>query len=69
MQKYLRRKDAAAYLGVAPQTLARWAVEGFGPSTIHMGRAVTYAVEDLDQFAASRRRPTPETRTPSGRAA
>lgn len=55
MQKYLRRKEAAAYLGIAAQTLARWAVEGFGPAMCKMGRAVAYSVEDLEQFARSRR--------------
>lgn len=73
MRKYLRRKEAAAYLGLAAQTLARWAVEGFGPPVLKLGRAVAYDVDDLDRFATSRRgwrATTTETHAPSaGRAA
>ena len=53
--RYVRRKEAAAYLGIAAQTLSRWAVEGFGPAMHKMGRAVSYSIEELDRFADSRR--------------
>lgn len=53
--RYLRRKEAAQYLGIAPQTMSRWAVEGFGPAMVRMGRAVSYSIEELDRFAESRR--------------
>jgi predicted site-specific integrase-resolvase len=55
MRKYVRRKEAAAYLGIAEQTLSRWAVVGFGPSMHKMGRAVSYSIEELDRFAEARR--------------
>ncbi len=52
-----RRKDAAAYLGVAygitvaPQTLARWACEGGGPKFHKPGFHPVYPRAALDEWA------------------
>lgn len=65
MKRFLRAPEAAEYLGLAPQTLARWRVEGQGPVHRAFGRAIAYAVEDLDAFADSRvRRSTSDTTPP-----
>jgi hypothetical protein len=52
----MRRFDAAAYLGIAEQTLARWACEGIGPAFYRLSaRAVVYDREALDAWLAERR--------------
>jgi excisionase family DNA binding protein len=49
----LTRSEAAEYLGVSPQTLARWAVEGVGPKITRIGRKhVRYAKADVLAFVA-----------------
>lgn len=53
-QRYLRTKDAANYLGVGQSTLERKRIEGTGPKFRRLGsRIVTYAIEDLDDWASS----------------
>lgn len=46
----LREIDAAAYLGLAPKTLARWRWSGKGPAFHKLGSAVRYSVQELDLF-------------------
>lgn len=58
-QKYLRRKDAAAYLqkqygAYSVQTLAKLACIGGGPRFQKMGAFPLYLIDDLDAWAASR---------------
>ncbi|MDP9178941.1 MAG: helix-turn-helix domain-containing protein [Gemmatimonadota bacterium] len=53
LRKYLRREDAAVYLGVAKQTLANWAVQRKGPHMRRLGRACVYDIADLDAFVAT----------------
>jgi predicted DNA-binding transcriptional regulator AlpA len=48
--RVLRARDAAAYLGLAMQTMARWRVEGRGPRFTKFGGAVVYQLRELDQF-------------------
>ena len=52
----MTRKQAAEYLGLAENTLARWASEGTHaiPFT-KVGYRVRYSREDLDEWLASRR--------------
>jgi hypothetical protein len=58
--RLLRRKEAARYLAetrgltVAPQTLAKLAVIGGGPSFRKFGRFPMYSIADLDSWADSR---------------
>ena len=47
---------AAGYLGLSPRTLEKLRVQGGGPTYAKFGRRVVYAVEDLDRWAAERRR-------------
>ncbi len=45
------RREAAAYLGVAPQTLAVWAcTKRYQLPLIKIGRHVKYRQSDLDAF-------------------
>lgn len=50
--KLLRETDAAAYLGLAPKTLARWRWAGKGPAFHKLGSAVRYSIRELDSFVS-----------------
>lgn len=51
----LSRGEAAAYLGVAPATLATWACTKRYPlPMVKLGRVVKYRQSDLDAFIAAR---------------
>jgi hypothetical protein len=50
----LPTRYAAARLGLSPRTLERWRVLGTGPVFRRLGRAVRYALVDLEAFAAAR---------------
>jgi excisionase family DNA binding protein len=50
----LTRDEAAAYLGIKPQTLAVWASTGrYGLPFVKVGRSVRYKLVDLDAFQAA----------------
>ena len=46
----MREPDAAAYIGVAPKTLANWRSAGKGPRFCRLGRVIVYQKNDLDQY-------------------
>ena len=48
---YLNTDDAARFLGLSKQTLAKWRVEGGGPPYRKFGSHVAYRREDLEAFA------------------
>jgi excisionase family DNA binding protein len=50
----LRPNEAAEFLGLARQTLARWRHEGSGPRYSLAGRLVRYHVADLERWLESR---------------
>ena len=51
----LSRKEAAAYLGVAEQTLAIWKTTGrYSLPVVKIGRLAKYRKSDLDAFIESR---------------
>src|ERR1035437_1476622 len=52
----LTAKDAARYLGLAPQTLAKMRLDGSSPPYFKVGRRVLYSPEELDAWLALRRR-------------
>jgi excisionase family DNA binding protein len=53
--RLLTRSEAAAYLGVKPQTLAVWATTGrYKLPFVKVGRTVKYRVTDLDAFLEGR---------------
>lgn len=50
----LRTPEAADYLGLSVSTLEKMRTNGGGPAFAAMGRAISYAVADLDAWAAAR---------------
>jgi predicted DNA-binding transcriptional regulator AlpA len=50
----LRTPEAADYLGLSVSTLEKMRTTGGGPAFAAMGRAISYAVADLDAWAAAR---------------
>ena len=54
--RFVATAQAAGYLGLSPRTLEKLRVRGGGPTYAKFGRRVVYAVEDLDRWAAERRR-------------
>ena len=54
--KYLSTREAAEYLGLSARTLDRYRVSGEGPVFHRFGGRVRYTREDLDVWAAARRR-------------
>ena len=54
----LTSREAAAHLGVQPQTLRKWRVSGKGPTYIRLGNSprarVAYRLRDLDQWLDAR---------------
>lgn len=45
------RRDAAAYIGRDPKTLANWAAEGKGPRGFRVGGRIFYNLSELQSFA------------------
>lgn len=56
-KKYLNPVEAARFIGVAPQTLAKWRCTGLtNLPFIRVGsRRISYAVDDLENFMNARR--------------
>ena len=54
--KYLRTKPAANYVGLSKSTLDKFRVIGGGPKYSTLGRAVVYAIADLDKWVLFNRR-------------
>ena len=55
MKELIARRDLAARIGLKTQTLARWAVEGFGPAVYRVGGRAMYSVDEVDRWLESRR--------------
>jgi excisionase family DNA binding protein len=55
-KRYLTNNEAAQYLGLGRQTLPKLRLLGSGPIFRKFGRAVRYAIEDLDAWAREHRR-------------
>ncbi len=53
---YVRTRQAARYLSLSHRTLEKLRVTGGGPDYFKMGRAVSYAISDLDAWLAKNRR-------------
>jgi hypothetical protein len=52
--RYLRRSEAAAFLGLTTGTLANWASAGRGPAFHRVGSRVLYDVAELVRFVSAR---------------
>jgi hypothetical protein len=57
---YMRRSEAARFLGLAPGTLANWASAGKGPAFHRVGRIPLYSITELRRYVESRRIGTTE---------
>lgn len=55
MEKTFNDVQAAAFLGLAPQTLRNMRFYGRGPAYCKLGRRIVYRVCDLEKFLADRR--------------
>ena len=52
MDKLLSTGEAAAYLGMAEQTLRLWRTQRKGPAFVRVGRLIRYKPDALDTWAA-----------------
>lgn len=52
---FLNTKEAAAYLGLRPNTMAKMRVYGTGPDYRKHGRYVMYHRDDLNRWSESRK--------------
>jgi predicted DNA-binding transcriptional regulator AlpA len=56
-KRVLRAPEAAAYLGLSESTLAKRRLQGLKPAYLSLGgRAIGYAIDDLDAWLESCRR-------------
>lgn len=53
-ERKLNNQEAAAFLGVRPNTLEVWRCKHKGPRYSKLGRRVLYDIADLEEFFASR---------------
>lgn len=53
---YMNTLQAARYLGLSAKTLSRYRVSGDGPVFHRFNTRIRYRREDLDKWAAKRRR-------------
>lgn len=51
----LRERQVAEFFGVSVKTVQSWRQKGTGPAYHKTGRAVRYALNDLQEFAQSRK--------------
>ncbi len=63
----LNTEEAAAYLGIRPNTLEVWRCKHKGPRYAKIGSRVLYAPEDLEAFFAARSIDTQDTAPRRGR--
>lgn len=56
-RKFLRTREAAAYIGASPRTLEDLRIRGGGPAySTPRPRFVVYAIDDLERWVAAGRR-------------
>jgi excisionase family DNA binding protein len=65
-KRFLSIKEAAAYLGLSPNTIYSWKSQGIHIPTINFGRRVFVDAADLEQFIASCKR-EPSNEATNGR--
>lgn len=63
----LNTAEAAAYLGVRPNTLEIWRCKHRGPKYAKLGTRVLYDPDDLDEYYAARAVDTMESAAVSSR--
>jgi len=55
-REFLSRTQAAAYIGMKPNTLDKWRYQGEGPRFLKLGSAIRYERSDLDAYLDSCKR-------------
>jgi excisionase family DNA binding protein len=60
-QRFYNVSEAAEFLGVSAASLRKWSDQGLVPVYRTPGGQRRYSPEDLEQFLASMRQPSPET--------
>ena len=69
-KRVLRAPEAAAYTGLSKSTLAKRRLYGQPPAFLNLGgRAIGYAIDDLDAWLQSCRRQSTSQYSASGEAA
>lgn len=63
----LNTEEAAAYLGIRPNTLEVWRCKHKGPRYSKIGTRVLYDVDDLESFFTARAVDTLESQTVAAR--
>ena len=63
----LNTDEAAAYLGIRPNTLEVWRCKHKGPRYAKIGSRVLYDIDDLEGFFAARAVDTLESQTVAAR--
>jgi predicted DNA-binding transcriptional regulator AlpA len=68
----LTEDETTAYLGIVPNTLAKWRTRGEGPPFVRVGRLIRYDRAAIDRWVASQTRqstsdPGPDARAAGGR--
>jgi hypothetical protein len=53
VMQFVAEQRAAEILGLSVKTLRGWRLRGDGPRYAKFGRAVRYAISDLEAFAAA----------------
>ncbi len=53
---FMTTKQAAALLGLKPNTLEIWRLRGCGPRFVKLNRAVRYRLTDLESFVEAQTR-------------
>ena len=54
-QRFVSERKAAEILSLSPKTLLQWRLRGLGPVPRRFGRAVRYALTDIETFATNAR--------------
>jgi hypothetical protein len=49
-RKYFTPNEIAEFLGIKPNTLAKWRWKGIGPTFKKVGRAVRYHIDEVNNF-------------------
>jgi predicted DNA-binding transcriptional regulator AlpA len=69
-KRVLRAPEAAEYIGLSESTLAKRRLYGLPPAFLNLGgRAIGYAIDDLDAWIKSCRRHSTSQQSTSGEAA
>ena len=53
MEPLLTTEQVADHLGVAPITLRKWRLEGYGPRFVRCGSNVRYSAQDIATWIAA----------------